>query len=791
MSHALKLFQAGYEELVCVTKPGEPIHPKSRLVPESMGKAPGVWRDGAWMGYAFQRAPLPDMDAVQTWDAVDANVGLQGEYYPGLDIDSDSKSLTEFILAEARKHLGVNGVTPIRTSRGHRRLIPFHAVMPVRKMVLEIQGGHAVEWIGTGFQWVAYGTHPSGTQYQWENTDLAEFPQERIPLVGPDMAESFLHHLADVLQQKGIEARIRGLHEVQPPEQESLLAPSLVDLARAVAEIENLEETTREEYINLGIAIKAAGGSYELWRDWARSWPGGENSDEVLERDWESFQPPYRIGWDYILSKSDPMILAETVFEADPDLDEDTEVRNPIFQGAVPLSEEEVARLLAPEVVNKVRFDSAQQLWLSWDGTRWVVDNGLAAEMVIRDHLRAFAGEVWEMAMNSSDKDERKTLIGVAKRSQSATGIRNILSLMRGILQLDITAFDKDPMKLNTPKGLVDLRTGELQEPHPELMVSKQTLVAPASGEHPYWDRFLDTSTGGDPEMIEYIQRLCGYILTGKMDEKSLWFLYGSNSDTGKSTFIRILTGLMGDYATSVGVDTFMEKAFKKEYDLADLPGHRLVTTTEPQPGRRWDEERVKAITGGDAIQGRYPAGRWVTFFPQCKILMAGNHEPKIANVDDAMLRRIKILPFNVKVPKEKQIGDLDVKLIQREGGQILAWMIEGAQKYMDSGLSEPQALLDATQQYELEQDALATWLTEMCEVDEDASESGQTLFASWKQWCHENLEEPGTKNDFVARLRVKGDDFGFEESKHCGPNRTQRGFKFIRLRTLFDEDIA
>jgi putative DNA primase/helicase len=170
---------------------------------------------------------------------------------------------------------------------------------------------------------------------------------------------------------------------------------------------------------------------------------------------------------------------------------------------------------------------------------------------------------------------------------------------------------------------------------------------------------------------------------------------------------------------------------------------------------------------------------------------MAGNHEPKVANVDDAMLRRIKILPFNIKVPKEKQIGDLDVKLIEKEGAQILAWMIEGAQKWLDSGLNEPQALVDATQQYELEQDALATWLTEMCEVEEEASESGQALFQSWKQWCHENLEEPGTKNDFVARLRVKADDFGFEESKHCGPNRTQRGFKGVQLRTLYDEDIA
>ena len=419
--------------------------------------------------------------------------------------------------------------------------------------------------------------------------------------------------------------------------------------------------------------------------------------------------------------------------------------------------------------------------------------------MIIRDELRDLAAALWDRMQETTDKDARKLLAGTAKRLQSATGIRNILFLMKGILQLQATDFDTDLMKLNTPGGLVDLETGEVLPSNPQMMVSKQSTVPCVPGPHPYWDAFLESLTGGDREFQAYLHRLCGYLITGKMTEKSLWFIYGSNSDTGKSTFIKVLAKILGDYHKAVGIDTFMEKSYKKEYDLADLPGARLVTTTEPTSGRNWDEERVKSITGGDAVHARYPSERWINFYPQCKILMAGNHEPKVKNVDDAMLRRVKIMPFNIKVPKEKQIPDLDVKLVEKEGPAILAWMVQGALLWQQEGLGTPEKIVSATEQYKLEQDALSTWITEMCEVEDSPefgsvaewSETGKDLFNAWKQWCHDNVENPGTKSDFMAQLRVKADDFGFEESKHTGPNRTQRGFKYIRLRTLFDEDIV
>ena len=142
----------------------------------------------------------------------------------------------------------------------------------------------------------------------------------------------------------------------------------------------------------------------------------------------------------------------------------------------------------------------------------------------------------------------------------------------------------------------------------------------------PLWLAFLSTVMG-DPEMIEYLRRVCGYCLTGLITEHVLFFLYGTGAN-GKSVFINTLRGIMGSYHVTAPVDTFtITYGSSHPTDLAGLQGARLVTAIETEQGKRWAESKIKALTGGDEITARFMRQDFFSFTPTFKLMIAGNHK--------------------------------------------------------------------------------------------------------------------------------------------------------------------
>src|SRR5262249_11806274 len=152
-----------------------------------------------------------------------------------------------------------------------------------------------------------------------------------------------------------------------------------------------------------------------------------------------------------------------------------------------------------------------------------------------------------------------------------------------------------------------------------------------------------------------FLQRFCGYSLTGATDEHALLFLFGTGGN-GKTTFIETMAAVLGTYWTNAGMETFLaSNAPQHPTDLAKLRGARLVTAVETQKGRRWDETRLKALTGGDTISARFMHHDFFDFRPSFKLLIAGNYKPVLATVDAAMKRRLIMVPFCVQVPRDEQ----------------------------------------------------------------------------------------------------------------------------------------
>ena len=232
------------------------------------------------------------------------------------------------------------------------------------------------------------------------------------------------------------------------------------------------------------------------------------------------------------------------------------------------------------------------------------------------------------------------------------------------------------------------------------------------------------------------MQRWFGYCLTGNVVEHAFVFGHGSGGN-GKGTMLNTIAWIFNDYATVADMGTFIaSKSERHPTDIAKLHGARLVTAQETQQGRQWDEAKIKAMTGGDRLTGRFMRQDFFDFDPAFKLFVAGNHMPTIENVDQAMRRRFNLVPFTVEIGPEECDPLLPEKL-RTEAPAVLRWMVDGCLAWQLEGLSPPAIVTEATDAYFDEQDLPAQWFEEcLRQSAPTAFLSLADLFSSWKNWC-------------------------------------------------------
>jgi putative DNA primase/helicase len=235
----------------------------------------------------------------------------------------------------------------------------------------------------------------------------------------------------------------------------------------------------------------------------------------------------------------------------------------------------------------------------------------------------------------------------------------------------------------------------------------------------------------------------------------------------------------MGDYATVADVGTFLAaKTERHPTDLAKLHGYRLVVAQETEKGRAWDEVKIKTLTGGDKVTARFMRCDFFDFVPKFKLWIVGNHKPRLNNVDEAMRRRMLLLPFTVQIPEHERDPDLADKL-KAEWPAILLWMIDGCLEWQEIGLAPPKIVTDATDEYFEDQDAFKQWLEDCTEkAGPSAFTKISVLFSSWKEWCNSRNLDCGNSRSLADALQ----DCGFVKKK--GANGA-RGFKDIVLKAV------
>jgi putative DNA primase/helicase len=407
-------------------------------------------------------------------------------------------------------------------------------------------------------------------------------------------------------------------------------------------------------------------------------------------------------------------------------------------------SDDDLALRFSALYADVLRYTAATGRWYRWtDDNVWKHDETLA----VFDLARALC-----RGASSLCYDPR-----VAPRIAGAGTIAAVERLARSDRRHAATVdqWDRDPWLLNTPAGVVDLRTGTLRAAAREDYCTKITAVAPG-GDCPLWMAILARLTDGDPEYQRHLQSLCGYVLTGITREQAAFFVYGTGANS-KSVFLNTFSGLMGDYARTAPIETFLASLSERHpTDLAALQGARLVTAVESEVNRHWDEAKIKVLTGGERIAARFMRQDFFEFVPEFKLILAGNHKPRLHTVDEAMRRRFNLLPFTVTIPAAERDLELADKLRQEWPG-ILQWAIDGCLAWQREGLKPPAVVQESTTDYLTGEDVLGLYLKDRCKVGQSCHATAAVLFASWRDWCARNGEYAGSQKAFSQALETRG----------------------------------
>jgi len=441
---------------------------------------------------------------------------------------------------------------------------------------------------------------------------------------------------------------------------------------------------------------------------------------------------------------------------------------------------------------HQFRYTTAKG-WLGWDGRRWCVldqedkvtpaavqEAVFATVRAIQDESAALKDTgVFEETANPTGLDRwmfppkdgellSTKLHKHGRTSESAGKLACIPTLAKRWLTVPIEEFDTDPDVVNCLSGTVRFVKSDgvwSAQLRPHDRADLLTRLAPVEFTPdvdvpaPVYDAMMEWAQPDD-DMRDYLHRWGGYSATGHIGEQKLQFWYGKGAN-GKSTVIDAWAHALGDYAGSIGIETFLDQGIKKRGDaaspdLARLGGVRMLRASEPERGARLNEALIKAATGGEPMAVRALHKGFFELKPQFKLTIGGNYRPDIPGTDEGIWRRVKLVPWDSYRAEDERDDDLPNKL-QREAAGIFARMMAGAVRWYNDGLAEPEKVKAATQQYRDESDPLARFLRLCTAMSVDGRIQSSRLYEVFVAWCKAAGEKEWSTKGFAKAMQDKG----------------------------------
>ncbi|MGR9230036.1 phage/plasmid primase, P4 family [Rhizobium leguminosarum] len=551
---------------------------------------------------------------------------------------------------------------------------------------------------------------------------------------------------------------------------------SIDDVRAMVAVIPNDHHfTERRNWIALLAAIYSATNGSDAGRNiaetWSANWTEGPHDSEAFDNVWRSlttrvdgatagtlFYHAKRCGWKESTSTTELAPHGDT------------------WNGTK----------FAERYFDKLLYDASSKTWMLYEDPFWVQLSVPALDELCKITAREILQDrIAEYRSNPDDSSAAKNSI-LAKRVYSNLPLikrmAEAASSEQGMFVISPAAFDRKHELFCTQTDVINIMTGERIASSPGLRLSKKGGSSfDPHATAPNWEKFLRRVLP-DPALLEFVQRAVGYTATGLVDEEVVFTLFGTGAN-GKSVFANVIASVFGDYSAALGSALITRGKNEGEVArlIARLPGIRLALVNETGVGDFWDSQRLKELASREKMSARKLYQEAFDFMPTAKIWIRTNHLPGVLDPGDGFWRRILAVPFTEQIPAAERIPDLDRQIIENELPGVLNWIITGAQKWREIGLSPPRVVEDVTREYRHETDLMGLWLEECCVSRLDAQVLVSDAYASYSAFCEKNGVSSGSMMSFSRAMTSRG------TRRH--PGKAKRRFVGFELRDRFDRD--
>lgn len=438
---------------------------------------------------------------------------------------------------------------------------------------------------------------------------------------------------------------------------------------------------------------------------------------------------------------------------------------SPLWMSSKP-DDDELSRAIAEKWAAAVCFLYGQ--WHRYEGGCWRVRAPQQMQMGLREMLRQFRRQQQQIEITISQA--------------RVSGLSRMLEQDLFMPDEDFNAMMPEQERyINLRNGLFNLETFELEPHRADLKFTTQLdFDYDPEAECPRWIEYLRTSLVNPDEtadwsLIMLVQEALAYSMTARTDMKVSFWCVGA-PDSGKSTLIAFIKGLMGSFHGTIDLNQLGDNRFI----LSGIVGKRVITFTEADEQAVLPDALYKAMVGGtDEIYTDVKNRPGISFKPMAKFWWAMNAAPRMKDRSGAMLNRLKVIPFNRSVPPDKRIGNL-LSLLMRERSGIFNWMLVGYQRLIEAGKFTVAKQSEAwREQYKLENDTEQTFINETCIRDDEGRIQSDTLYKLYTSWCHENGFKSKNKNQVAKdweRLgfrKVRSNDAVYWHGLRSAPHAT------------------
>ena len=396
--------------------------------------------------------------------------------------------------------------------------------------------------------------------------------------------------------------------------------------------------------------------------------------------------------------------------------------------------------------------------WLAWDGEKWEAEHG---ESLFWEAARAMSLE--QEGVESVNAIDPEKCAKFFSKYRSTAGLKSLTELAKRDMRFRRSGseFDNNTWLLNCQNGTLDLQTFKLRTfNRTDYLTSQIPVNYDPDAKCEKWEKAIDKYLLSDKEAIAYLQKLLGYCLTGDTSEQKFW-LWTGRGGNGKGTIVRTIKKILSSHLLKEAMgNTFYHKQndhTAHSDHIAGLNGARMVVASEGED-MMLDEALIKRITGQDAIRASFKGKSFFEFTPQFKVIFTVNDPPIVTGVDDGIRRRVKVLNFGYKLtPDELASGDAFEKELEMELPGILAWCVRGLQLKLKDGFIEPQAVIEKSEEFKDNANALDGFIKLFCVTGPDLISKTRALYDSYVRHCEDSAEKPISETSFGKKMQMLG----------------------------------